>query len=122
MSEPTPSPAAAFRIVRLRSPDRQLAKQLFVVMARVFEEDCQELSDRYVDGPLKREEFWALAALSGEDVVGGLTTHTLPMTRTEVPEVFLYDLAVRTDRQRLGIGRQLVRQARAPVASVAALG
>jgi aminoglycoside 3-N-acetyltransferase I len=84
----------------------------------VFQEDCHELSDAYVDGLLKRDEFWALAAVSGEHVVGGLTAHTLPMTRTGVPEVFLYDLAVRTDRQRRGIGRQLVRHLREAAAEV----
>jgi aminoglycoside 3-N-acetyltransferase I len=32
----------------------------------------------------------------------------IPMTRTESTEVFIYDVAVRAERQRCGIGRQLV--------------
>jgi aminoglycoside 3-N-acetyltransferase I len=77
-------------------------------MADVFEEPCESLSDRYLDALLSGEAFWVLAALLGEEVVGGLTAHTLPMTRTESTELFIYDVAVRADRQRQGIGRQLV--------------
>ena len=77
-------------------------------MAEVFEEPGERLSDSYVDALLDREVFWAIAALSGDEVVGGLTAHTLPMTRTESAEVFIYDVAVRPEYQRQGIGRQLV--------------
>jgi len=93
---------------RLRSGDRDLARHLFTVMAEVFEEPGERLSDSYLDALLGRETFWAIAALSHGEVVGGLTAHTLPMTRTESAEVFIYDVAVRADRQRQGIGRQLV--------------
>lgn len=42
------------------------------------------------------------------DVVGGLTAHSLPMTRTESSEVLIYDIAVRGDQQGKGIGRRLI--------------
>ena len=77
-------------------------------MAEVFEEHHERLSDRYIDQLLGTEAFWAIAALSGDEVVGGLTAHSLPMTRTASTEVFIYDVAVRADRQRRGIGRRLV--------------
>lgn len=96
------------RIRRLVVGDRDLARQLFAVMAEVFEESSEPLSDLYIDALLSRETFWAFAALSGKEVVGGLTAHMLPMTRSESAEVFIYDVAVRTDRQREGIGRHLV--------------
>ena len=57
---------------------------------------------------LRREEFWAVVATEGGAVVGGLTAHALPMTRSRSTELFIYDLAVRVDRQRQGIGRALV--------------
>ena len=40
---------------------------------------------------------------------GGLTAHTLPMTRSESREIFIYDVAVRADHQRRGVGRLLLR-------------
>ena len=104
----TDPPATSPQIRRLRVGDLDLARRLFAVMAEVFEEPSALLSDRYLDSLLSRESFWALAALVGDEVVGGLTAHTLFMTRYESAEVFIYDVAVRQDRQRQGIGRQLV--------------
>ena len=101
-------PSTLVQIRRLGVGDRNLAHRLFAVMAEVFEEPRERLSDSYLDTLLGREAFWAIAALSGGEVVGGLTAHTLPMTRSESAEVFIYDVAVRADHQRQGIGRQLV--------------
>jgi aminoglycoside 3-N-acetyltransferase I len=56
---------------RLRMTDRADARRLFNLLAEVFEEDCAPLSDRYVDQLLAREDFWALAAFLGEDIIGG---------------------------------------------------
>jgi aminoglycoside 3-N-acetyltransferase I len=77
-------------------------------MAQVFNEEREMLSDDYIDRLLSREEFWAIAAFADDQIVGGITAHTLPMTRAETSEVFIYDVAVRHDHQRKGIGRQLV--------------
>lgn len=101
-------PSTFVQIRRLSVGDRDLAHQLFAVMAEVFEEPSARLSDSYVDALLARDAFWAIAALSRDGVIGGLTAHTLPMTRTESAEVFIYDVAVRADHQRQGIGRQLI--------------
>jgi aminoglycoside 3-N-acetyltransferase I len=95
-------------VKRLAPSDRRIAKQLFSMMALVFEEDHEDLSDGYVDGLLSRDDFWLLAARSGDDVIGGLSAHTLPMTRSESREIFIYDIAVRADHQRRGVGRQLI--------------
>ena len=90
---------------------------MFQMMAGVFEEPREELADDYVSALLSRPDFWAIAAIEGDAIVGGATAHTLPMTRFQGSEVFLYDLAVRTDRQRQGIGRRLVDHLRAAAAA-----
>ncbi len=87
-------------------------------MAEVFEAGCEELSDAYLDRLLNRADFWAIAAFVNDDIVGGLTAHTLPMTRTESSEIFIYDIAVRVDHQRSGVGRQLMAALREGVAAV----
>jgi aminoglycoside 3-N-acetyltransferase I len=97
------------KIVRLVSGNTALAKGMFSVMAAVFGEPGGELSDEYVAGLLADHHFWAIAAMEGDQVVGGVTAHTLPMTRNQSSEIFIYDLAVRLDRQRQGIGRRLIR-------------
>ncbi|AFY81859.1 GNAT family N-acetyltransferase [Oscillatoria acuminata] len=93
---------------RLTDGDRKLAKKLFTLMAEVFAEESEPLSDDYLDSLLNRADFWAIAAFVDHDIVGGITAHTLPMIRSESSEVFIYDIAVRKDHQRQGIGRHLM--------------
>lgn len=66
------------------------------------------LSDGYVRGVLANESFWAIGAFEAGEAIGCITGHELPMTRHERRELFVYDLAVRVEEQRRGIGRQLV--------------
>ncbi|MGH7437353.1 MAG: GNAT family N-acetyltransferase [Polyangiaceae bacterium] len=108
------------KTVRLGPADAALARTMFAMMAAVFSEPTGVLSDEYIAHLLGRADFWALAAIEGDEVVGGLTAHTLPMTRAEGSEVFLYDLAVRPDRQRTGIGRSLVARLREGAAACGA--
>jgi aminoglycoside 3-N-acetyltransferase I len=56
---------------RLTSGDRELARRMFVMMAEVFEEQNERVCDGYIDRVLNREEFWAIAAFIGDDIVGG---------------------------------------------------
>ena len=57
---------------------------------------------------LSRQDFWAFVALAGEEVAGVITAFGLPLTRLERRELFIYDIAVKEDWQRKGIGRALV--------------
>ncbi|MEZ5291137.1 MAG: GNAT family N-acetyltransferase [Vicinamibacterales bacterium] len=100
-------------ITRLTPADAALARETFLTMAAVFETDAEPLGDDYLARLLEREDFWALAAVDGPAVVGGLTAHVLPMTTSETRALFIYDLAVVPDRQRHGIGRRLVEEVRA---------
>lgn len=103
---------------RLTDGDRQIARRLFALMAAVFAEDSAPLSDGYLDRLLRREAFWVVAAFVGDEVVGGITAHLLPMTRAEGSELFIYDLAVRADWRRQGIARRLVTTLREQAAAV----
>jgi aminoglycoside 3-N-acetyltransferase I len=87
-------------------------------MARVFGEQHVELGDDYVARLLSDDRFWAIAALSEGELVGGITAHRLPMTRSESHELFVYDIAVLPDHQRHGIGRTLMRSLCAEAALV----
>jgi len=104
-------------IVRRLGPnDDAVAQQMFATMAAVFREDDNSanggmpLTADYVRALLGNGNFWAVIALDGAEVVGGITAHALPMTRDQSTELFIYDLAVRSDRQRQGIGRALVTE------------
>lgn len=102
---------------RLKPADRDLARRLFTMMAEIFEEDCETLSDAWIDGLLAREDFWAIAAIADEQIIGGITAHTLPMTSTSSSEVFIYDIAVRADDRRRGVGRRLLTELRVSAAA-----
>lgn len=100
------------KVVKLTRGDRGLARKLFAAMAEIFEEEESALSDDYIDRLLGRNDFYAIAALDGSEVMGGLTAYELPLTRAERSELFLYDIAVRKDYQRRGVGRDLVNALR----------
>ena len=87
-------------------------------MAGVFGEDSAPLGDGYVDRLLSDDSFWVLAAFAGPDVVGGLTAHSLPMTRYPSSELFIYDLAVHPGHRRQGIGRLLLQELRSAAAQL----
>lgn len=100
------------RIRRLQPADVELARQLFAVMSEAFEEERRPLSPSYVERLLLQPDFWVMAALRGDQALGGLTAHTLPMTRNESSELFIYDIAVASGERRQGIGRKLVEALR----------
>lgn len=95
-------------IERLGIDDVQRALAAFEMMHDVFDEDPGVLSDGYVAGLLADGSFWAIVAFEAGEAIGCITGHELGMTRHERTELFVYDLAVRVDRQRRGIGRRLV--------------
>lgn len=99
-------------VFRLGPGDEAVARELFALLAAVFAEqgDAEPLTESDAASLLKRKEFWALVALEGDRVVGGVTAHALPMTRARATELFIYDLAVRPDRQRQGLGRALITE------------
>jgi aminoglycoside 3-N-acetyltransferase I len=102
---------------RLKPGDRDAARRLFATMAETFEESTEPLSDAYLDRLLAREDFWAIAAFADDRIIGGITAHTLPMTRTASSELFIYDIAVRSDYRRMGVGRRLMTELRESAAA-----
>lgn len=109
-------PPLSLRLARLQASDELLARQLFLLIAEIFENDAVPLSTAYVERLLSRPDFWAIAAFSDDQLVGGLTAFALPRITSEAAEIFLYDIAVYPDFQRRGIGRRLVDHLRVAAA------
>ena len=82
-------------------------------MAAQFDEPSGPLGDEYVADLLSAASFWAVAAFDGDRVVGGVTAHTIPMTRSASSELFVYDLAVHEGFRRKGVAARLVATLRA---------
>jgi aminoglycoside 3-N-acetyltransferase I len=97
---------------RLLAADLTLARATVEMMSAVFDEETGgPLSDHYLAAVLTQQDrLWLYAAIIDGQPVGGLTAHQLPMTRAEATELLIYDLAVRADHQRQGVGRAVIDQ------------
>jgi len=98
--------------VRQLTPEDLFAFRSLIKMFNVVFEEAdpgigRETSLRRL---LRNNCFIAIAALSENEVVGGLTAYVLPMYDSDSSEVFLYDMAVSPELQRMGIGKRLIHQ------------
>ncbi len=85
----------------------------------MFEDEYGGHDDSTLETMLADTRFWVFAAMDGVNVIGGLTAHVLPMTRSAMSEVFIYDLVVHPAHQRRGVGRRLME---ATIAAASAEG
>lgn len=96
---------------KLATADVKILIQLIEVYEEVFEMKNFRLpGTAYLQSLLAKEHMIFYVALSDGLVVGGLTAHTLPSVYFGSDEIYIYDLAVKTEYQRKGIGRTLVAE------------
>jgi aminoglycoside 3-N-acetyltransferase I len=95
-------------IKRLGPGQVEQARELFTLLARVFDEPHETLDHTYLERLLHEQRFWALAAVTEGVIIGGLTAWELPLTARQSHELMIYDLAVDPAHWRQGIGRRLV--------------
>jgi aminoglycoside 3-N-acetyltransferase I len=97
-------------IKRLIEADLPTFKLLINLFNMVFEENESNIgSEINLSSLLGNNRFIAMVALVENEVAGGLTAYELPMYYSDSSEIFLYDLAVKTDYQRMGIGKRLIQ-------------
>jgi len=99
-----------FEIKKLTQEDLPSFKLLIKLFNTVFEEDRPCIgSDANSLKLLGSKNFIAFAAISESNVIGGITAYELPMVYSDSSEVMLYDMAVKSEYQRMGIGRGLIQ-------------
>ena len=99
----------SFEIRKLSTENLTSFQSLIELFNRVFEEtEPASASETYLRALLSTRSFIALAAFVENEVVGGLTAYELPMYQTDSSEILVYDVAVRPDYQRRGIGQGLI--------------
>lgn len=95
-------------IKRLTRQDINLARQLILLFDDVFETEHPCPDETYQAKLLEYHDFMVYVAMKKDEVVGGLTAYELPMFSGESTEVFIYDLAVKPEFQRQGVGKRLI--------------
>ena len=99
----------AILILKLDSENIKHFIELIGVFEDVFEMKNFAVPDaEYLLQLLKKDNFHVFVALYDNNVVGGLTAYTLSAYYSESSTVYIYDLAVKTEFQRQGIGKMLI--------------
>lgn len=101
---------------RLEAPDINLMRELNALFGRAFADPATfgdaPPSDAYLKGLLSKEHVAVVAALKGENVVGGLVAYALDKFEQERREYYIYDLAVDEGHRRQGIATALIHHLR----------
>ena len=92
--------------------DLALMRRLLRMFGEAFDDAAaygsKPPSDAYLRRLLASDHFTALAALKGDDVVGGLAAYELQKFEQERSEIYIYDLAVAQGHRREGIATTLI--------------
>lgn len=97
------------KIYKLESSDAEKFSRLVDAYEDAFEmEKFEKPSAEYYEQMLSKESVIVFAAEKNNEIIGGLTAHILYSNYSEAAEVYIYDLAVKTEFQRQGIGTKLM--------------
>jgi aminoglycoside 3-N-acetyltransferase I len=99
---------------QLAPEDVPLLKRLLAMFGDAFEDvpTYQDAvpGDDYLAALLAKPHFIALAATSGDEVVGGLAAYVLDKFERDRREIYIYDLAVARAHRRQGIATTLIKR------------
>ncbi len=102
------------QIRRLGPTDIPVMRAMLAMFGEAFHEvetyTAAQPSDDYLRSLLESDTFFALAALKGDTVVGGLAAYELRKFEQARTEIYIYDLAVAESHRREGIATALIRE------------
>jgi aminoglycoside 3-N-acetyltransferase I len=111
----------AFSIRALGPDEISIMRRMLRLFAEAFGDFDAYTAKPPTDGYLRRllasGHFIALAALNGDDVVGGLAAYELNKFEQERSEMYIYDLAVAEGHRRRGIATALIQELKTIAAS-----
>ena len=109
-----------FAVRRLAAADIGLMRDLLRMLGAAFGEvetfATNPPREAYLRRLLGKPDFVALAAMQGDEVVGGLMAYELQKFEQERSEFYIYDLAVREDCRRRGVATALIESLK-PIAA-----
>src|SRR5687767_598620 len=94
---------------KLTQEDVSAFHSLVHLFNMVFDEDETAIgTEKNLLKLLGNRHFVAMAGFYENEIAGGLTAYELPMYYSDHSEIFLYDLAVKAEYQRMGVGKRLI--------------
>lgn len=106
--------ALTYGVRELGPADLTLMHGMLTLFGEAFEDvatyGAARPSAAYLERLLGSGDFIALAALAGDEVIGGLAAYVLRKFEQERSEVYIYDLAVAAPHRRRGIATALIRE------------
>ena len=78
------------------------------IFAEVFEQDAPLLDEDQIKRIRDNRGFIAIGATVGFELVGGLTAHLVTNYYQGGLDLFIYDIAIKTEHQRKGVGIELL--------------
>jgi aminoglycoside 3-N-acetyltransferase I len=106
-------PTTSSTIRQLSPEDESLMRAMLRMFGEAFDEPDtygrKQPGSAYLRQLLARDTFIALAAVKGNEVVGGLAAYELPKFEQERSEIYIYDLAVAAAHRRQGVATALIR-------------
>ncbi|MFK8009497.1 MAG: GNAT family N-acetyltransferase [Saprospiraceae bacterium] len=96
------------KISRLQEDDYKLFIELIELLNEVFEESNSIASKKQLKRLLTKQDFYAIAAFKNDKIVGGLTAYELEKYYNDRSELYIYDIAVKTELHNQGIGKELM--------------
>lgn len=110
------------QIQRLTVSDLPIYRQLMALFAKEFDENetyqGAQPSDTYARTLLGNDDVIFLVERKESEVFGGLVAYVLRKFEQERSEVYIYDLAVRSDSRRQGVATRLIENLK-PIAKAA---
>lgn len=108
-------------IRQLSRDDVELMRELLACFGDAFGESQTYTGAQprhaYLEQLLGRDYFIALAAVKGNEVVGGIAAYELKKFEQERSELYIYDIAVAVAHRRKGIATALIEELRNVAAS-----
>lgn len=103
-----------FRVQVLTQDDVGVMRKMLAMFGEAFADRATytqaQPDDPYLIALLSSQAFIAVAAVSGQAVVGGLAAYVLPKFEQARKEIYIYDLAVSSACRRQGIATAMIEE------------
>ncbi len=104
----------------LNSNDINLVFQLINLYKKVFEIKEDIPTEEYLSSFINKPNVIIGVVIMDNKVLGGYTAYILPSIYRDIPDIYLYDLAVDSDYQGQGLGKNLIQSLKEYAKSISA--